>query len=291
MKPRAKVKKLLRATSKRWNVILFLVLIAIASLACTIRFYVFEPVVVSDTSMTPAIHKGKRVWVCKLPYVKKHLQAGDFVLAKLKNGDLVLRKILAMPGDTVVLFPNGKASVGDRSFKWYRESEILDKREFYVPKKGDSISFDSLNDISFDYASGYLHKKYGFRKYFVKAALYQGNDSVPLSRVGSTRLAGRPISAKEVPGLPWQELYLIKLQIKREEPGAKNIHFERKLFRRKDSTEVKTFVMDEDCYYLICIKGDRCEDSREFGYVPQNSITGKVIPIQFPFSFFKHFRI
>lgn len=270
-------RKLWRESSRTWSLILGIILCTVLFSGLAVRFYAVEPVRIQDNSMQPEILPGTRIWICKLPSCTEDLKRGDIVLVSTPGGGKALRTVFGLPGDSVHLSPEGSIRTGDSSFHWDDESEIVAPRTFYIPQKGDSISFDDLNDISFDYAVEFLRKEHGFNRYFAEAALLRGSDTLPLSRVGTAHLFGRPVGLREVHGLHWQEYFLISLQINREEPGARAVHFERKLYRVADSAEVSGFRSPENAYYLICRKGNRCEDSRFFGYIPQSRIQGKAL--------------
>jgi len=281
---RSRNRKLLRESSREWNAVLGILLVGIFALSLLVRLYALEPVRVVENSLEPRISAGRIVWICKLSLCTDKLSRGDIVLTEFPGSGPVLRAVFGLPGDSVEVFPDGKIQTGNADYFWEDESEILAPRDFYVPRKDDSIFLSDLNDISFDYASGFLRKEFGFNRYYVQTGLFRGKDSLPISRVGSAHLFGRPISTREIHGLHWQEYFLIALQINREEPGAKSVRFERRLFAISDSSEVTAFKSPESAYYLICLKGNRCEDSRNGGYVPKSQILGKVLHFQIPFS-------
>ncbi len=284
MSLRSRNRKLLRASSREWNAVLGILLVGIFVSSLLVRLYVLEPVRVVENSLEPQIPAGKIVWLCKISLCTDKLSRGDIVLSEFPGSGHALRAVFGLPGDSVKVFPDGKIQTRYADYFWEDESEILAPRDFYVPRKGDSIFLSDLNDISFDYASDFLRKEFGFHHYYVQARLFRGQDSLSISRVGSAHLFGRPISIREIHGLHWQEYFLISLQVDREEPGAKSVHFERKLFTVADSSEVSAFMAPENAYYLVCLKGNRCEDSRNGGYVPKSHILGKVLHFQIPFS-------
>ena len=178
-------------------------------------------------------------------------------------------------------------------------------------------------------------------KIAIKSTLWQGDREINIDRVGATKIANRQVSLKEIDFLPWQDRYLIELQIRQAEPGNAPIKIKRELFRlksakleltppstssadstagdsiktdsvkvahidssktakadttQKDSTkkdsaiavapqkqeEVEEYldeplnkiVIEEDCYYLTCLKGSNCPDSRELGYFTHNDFIG-----------------
>lgn len=284
MSLRARNRKLLRASSREWNAVLGILLVGIFLSSLLIRFYALEPVRVVENSLEPRISAGKIVWLCKISLCTDKLTRGDIVLASFPGNGPALRAVFGLPGDSVTVLPDGKIRTEDAEYFWEDESEIIAPRDFYVPRKDDSVFLSGLNDISFDYASNFLRKEFGFNRYYVQAKLFRGQDTLPISRVGSAHLFGRPISIREVHGLHWQEYFLISLQVNREDPGAKKAHFERRLFAVSDSSEVSGFKSPENAYYLICLKGNRCEDSRNSGYIPKSQILGKVLHFQIPFS-------
>lgn len=284
MSLRSRNRKLLRASSREWNLILGIFLVGIFLLSLLVRFYALEPIRVTENSLEPQIPAGKIVWLCKLSFCTDKLNRGDIVLTTFPGKGTALRAVFGLPEDSIKVFPDGKIQTKDSDYFWEDESEILAPRAFYIPRKNDSIFLADLNDISFDYASSFLRKEFGFSHYYVQTKLFRGKDSLPISRVGSAHLFGRPVSIREIHGLHWQEYFLISLQINREDPGAKSVHFERKLFTAVDSAEVSFFKAPENAYYLICLKGNRCEDSRNSGYIPKSQIQGKVLNFQIPFS-------
>lgn len=270
-------RRLLRASSQRLNVVLGICLVAILVLSLALRFYGIEPIRIDENSMEPDIAPGSRIWICKLPSCKKDLKRDDIVLVSMPGERKTLRVVFGLPGDSVHLAPEGFVSAGNASYRFDDESEIVAPRTFYIPQKGDSIKFKELNDISFDYASEFLRKKFDSKHFYTQTTLWRGENALNLSRVGSTHLFGRPVSIREIHGLHWQEYFLIALQINREDPGMRAVHFERKLYHATDSSEVKSFLSSENAYYVLCRKGNRCEDSRMFGYIPESHILGKVL--------------
>lgn len=272
-------RKLLRETSRKWNLVLGGFLAGVFLLGLAVRFYAFEPIRLLDNSLEPQIQPGKIVWLCKLPFCTNKLDRGDIVLADFPGKGSVLRAVIGLPGDSVQIFPNGKIQAGTAEHVWEDESEMIAPRGFRIPRENDSVFISTLNDISFDYASRFLHRKFGAHRYYIQTKLFRENDTLPISRVGSAHLFGRPVSIREIHGLHWQEYFLIALQIDREDPGAKAVHFERRLFDSRDSSELAVFRFPENSYYLICLRGNRCEDSRTEGYIPQSRILGKVVNI------------
>ena len=321
-----KVKRLQRKNSQSHIFLLFLFLLFVCGAAFIARLYAIAPVKIMDSSMTPKFKEQSIHWMCKLPQCLTQVKDQDIVWLTLKSGETMVRKVLAMPGDSIEITDKGKVRTPHRNFKWKGEDAFIQSKTIYVPKAGDTLYFDKLNEVEQDYILSYLHT-HG-EKIAIKSTLWQGDREINIDRVGATKIANRQVSLKEVDFLPWQDRYLIELQIRQTEPGNAPIKIKRELFRLKpakleltppptssaDSTvsdSVKTakadttqkdstikdsavavakvtepepevyldeplnkIVIEEDCYYLTCLKGSNCPDSRELGYFTHNDFIG-----------------
>lgn len=270
------------------------VLVATLGGAVAARYYALEPVQVMDASMSPRLKEQSITWVCKLPQCIDQVQDLDLVLIKQHSDEFVIRKILATPGDSITISDKGKVITPHRNFKWKGEDAFIQSRSLYVPKVGDTLYFDQLNDVEQDFLIAYLHSQ--GEKVTTKTSLWQGDREISIDRVGSTKIANRQVSLKEIDFLPWQDRYLIELQIRRSEPGNSPIKLKRKLYRQnfkntpvedslqlaQDSLnvteeileEINQVVVEKDCYFLACEKGSNCSDSREYGYLTKDHIVG-----------------
>ena len=226
-----KVKRLQRKNSQSHIFLLFLFLLFVGGLAFVARLYALAPVKIMDSSMTPKFREHSIHWMCKLPQCLSRIQDQDIVWVALKSGDAMVRNVLAMPGDSIEITDKGIVRTPHRNFKWKDEDSFIQSKTIYVPKAGDTLYFDKLNDVEQDYALSYLHT-HG-QKVAVKSTLWQGDREINLDRVGSTKIANRQVSLKEINFLPWQDRYLIELQIRQSEPGNAPIKIKRELFRLK----------------------------------------------------------
>ena len=330
-----KVKRLQRKNSQSHIFLLFLFLLFIGGASFVARIYAIAPVKIMDASMTPKFKEQSTHWMCKLPQCLSQIQNQDIVWVTLKSGETMVRKVLAMPGDSIEITDKGHVRTPHRNFKWKGEDAFIQSKTIYVPKAGDTLYFDKLNEVEQDYILAYLHT-HG-EKIAIKSSLWQGDREINIDRVGATKIANRQVSLKEVDFLPWQDRYLIELQIRQAEPGNAPIKIKRELFRLKpakleltppptssaDSTvgdSIKTdtvkaakadttqkdttkkdsavtapakpapakeeepeqyldeplnkIVIEEDCYYLTCLKGSNCPDSRELGYFTHKDFIG-----------------
>lgn len=333
-----KVKRLQRKNSQSHIFLLFLLLLIVLGISFVGRIYAIAPVKIMDASMTPKFKEQSTHWMCKLPQCLAQVKDQDVVWLMLKSGETMVRRVLAMPGDTIEITDKGRVRTPHRNFTWKGEDAFIQSKTIYIPKAGDTLYFDKLNEVEQDYILTYLHT-HG-EKIAVKSTLWQGDREINIDRVGATKIANRQVSLKEVDFLPWQDRYLIELQIRQAEPGNAPIKIKRELFRLKpaklelnpppsvsadstDSNSVKTdsikvaladssksaktdttqtdttkkdsavaaapakeepeqyldeplnkIVIEEDCYYLTCLKGSNCSDSREMGYFTHKDIIG-----------------
>ena len=333
-----KVKRLQRKNSQSHIFLLFLLLLIVLGISFVGRIYAIAPVKIMDASMTPKFKEQSTHWMCKLPQCLAQVKDQDVVWLMLKSGETMVRRVLAMPGDTIEITDKGRVRTPHRNFTWKGEDAFIQSKTIYIPKAGDTLYFDKLNEVEQDYILTYLHT-HG-EKIAVKSTLWQGDREINIDRVGATKIANRQVSLKEIDFLPWQDRYLIELQIRQAEPGNAPIKIKRELFRLKpaklelnpppsasadstDSDSVKTdsikvaladssksaktdttqtdttkkdsavaaapakeepeqyldeplnkIVIEEDCYYLTCLKGSNCSDSREMGYFTHKDIIG-----------------
>jgi len=255
--------------------VFFLVFIlgVVLAIMIGVRYYVLEPVRMQDNSLHPRFKKNSILWMCKLPRCTESIVDGDFVWGIMRNQDNMVRRVLGVPGDSITITNNGKVYTQHRNFKWNGEDAFIETRSFYVPRKGDTLHFDKLNDVEQDYLISLMHEQN--EKFYIKSSLWQGKREMPLERIGSTKLGNRLVSLQEIDYMPWQDRFLVELQIFLAEPGNTPIHIKRELYSAKDSSKISYYVVPEDCYYLICEKSNHCADSREIGYFTKNRLLGR----------------
>ena len=268
-----KVRSLQRRHSRAYVFFLVFILGVVFALMIGVRHYVMEPVRMQDNSLYPKFAKNSVLWMCKLPRCTERIQDGDFVWGIMRNQDNMVRKVLGVPGDSITITNNGKVYTPHRNFKWKGEDAFIETRSIYVPRKGDTLFFDKLNDVEQDNLISLMHEQN--EKFYIKSSLWQGNREMQLERIGSTKLGTRHVSLQEIDYMPWQDRYLVELQIFQAEPGNAPIHIKREIFNAKDSSKISFYVVPEDCYYLVCEKSNHCADSREVGYFTKNRLLGR----------------
>ena len=254
---------------------LVVLLVLVFAGAIALRYYAIEPIKMVNASMAPRHKENSWLWVCKLPQCIDQVKRDETVWAELRNQETLVRRIIAMPGDTLSISDNGKVSSGKLKFRWRGENAFIESRKIYVPKKGDTLYFAKLNDVEQDYAISLLSEQ-GI-PFFIKTTLWQGEREISVEQIGSTKLGNRQVSLKEIDLLPWQDRILIELQIRQSEPGNAPIKIKREIYN-EDSTLIEKFVVEDDCYYLACGRGSHCVDSRETGYFTKSRMLGRYMP-------------
>lgn len=266
--------RLLSKSSGRRLLLIFAILCAAVPAGFLVRHFAFSSILLKDSALSKEIPEGSLLIVCKLGICLENLSQGDVVLFHLNAHAATVRKILALPGDSVKITAAGFVSVNHSQKKlWENESAIIADREFYIPKKGDTLEFGKLSDIEFDYALNALKKQK--IPYFVKVIPKVGEQTLSEELSGKTKIGSRPVSLREVPGLPWQELQLIAHQIRMLIHSDVPVRMERTVYSAKDSTKIERIAIRDDMYYLVCERAELCADSREFGYVRASDLIGK----------------
>ena len=270
-----KVRSLQWKNSKACIAILVLGILACFSLAVAARFYAFEPVQVHDSSMYPRHKDRDYLWMCKLSQCLEKVKYNESVWATLRNGESVVRKVIGLPGDRLDFSDRGRVKTPHGKFRWKDESAFIQSRQLHIPRKGDTLHLDRLNDIEEDFFVNLLHES--GQKFYVKTTLWQGEREIGVEALGATKLGNRQVSLQEIDFLPWQDRFLLEEQVFHSEPGDSPIQMRREFYSEEDSTQITEFVVPEDCYFLACEKGAFCLDSREVGYFTQSHLRGRYV--------------
>lgn len=266
--PERKIRKLLRRASPVRLAFVFFFVLAMVPVSIAIRYYALETIFVEDSALAPEVQENTLAFFCKWKTCTENFETGDYVLFHLHDGTPIVRKILATPGSNIHVTAGGFLSVNDsKPILIKNEGVFIANRDIYVPKKDDVLYLDSLSDVEFDYALNVLDLQ-GIT-HTVTARPYLGDEELPLAFAGNTRIGSRPTSIRELPGLPWQELYLISLQIRRYLHASQMVHFKREAFlservrRNFDSwtPEPDTLLLDTLPMFLDSLLSDSLGDS------------------------------
>jgi len=82
-------------------------------IAVIIRAFVFELVVVDQSSMYPTLESGDKLGVMKVTYLFDSPERGDIVIAKVASGKNYVKRVIALGGETLeiidsVVYINGE---------------------------------------------------------------------------------------------------------------------------------------------------------------------------------------
>ena len=267
-------KKLLR-NSKAFIFFLVFVLVLFLAAALGLRFYALEPLKLNDSSMYPRFKEGDIVWICKLPRCIDELKAEDIVWARMKNRETLVRKILAMPGEKVKFYNNGKVRVRNKTRQLQDDEVFIETRKIDVPKKGDTLYMSKLNDVEQDYAINIMIEQ--DIPFYIKTTLWQGERELPLDMLGALKLENRQVSLKEVDLLPWQDRYLLELQVFQREIGSTPVKIKREFYSKADSSRIEKIVAQDDYYFIISEKLKHAPDSRELGFFSKSQLLGRYV--------------
>jgi signal peptidase I len=109
--------------------------------------YMLVPIKVTGASMSPTYRDGSVNLINRLSYTRRAPKRGDVVV--LNDGeDLILKRVIAVPGETVVLnrgvfYINGRPLVDDFSrerVNWEFDPVTLGANEFFVIGDNRSVS-------------------------------------------------------------------------------------------------------------------------------------------------------
>ncbi len=267
-------KKQLRNSKAFIFLLVFVLLLFFAAALCG-RFYALEPLKLSDSAMYPKFKEDDIVWICKLPRCIDELKVGDIVWARMKNKETLVRRILAMPGDKIKFYNNGKVRVKNKTAPLQDDDVFIETRKITVPKKGDTLYINRLNDVEQDYAINILQEQN--IQFYVKTTLRQGDRELPLDMLGALKLGNRQVSLKEVDLLPWQDRFLLELQVFQREIGNTPVKIRREFYNKADSSLIEKIVAQDDYYFVISEKLKHSPDSRELGYFSKTQLLGKYV--------------
>ena len=97
--------------------------------------WVLWPVKVWGDSMLPNFHHGERHFVNKLAYRSTPPQRGDVIALHAPGGDVYLKRVIGLPGETVTFTNGGIAIEGRLLDEPYVDTKIT-SREEDLPKLG-----------------------------------------------------------------------------------------------------------------------------------------------------------
>ena len=100
------------------------ILIAII-LALLIRTFIFEPVMVKQTSMYPTLNDSDKVIASKISYIISDPQFQDIAVVKIDENNDYVKRVIGLPGDTVEI-KNSKVYVnGEQIYEPYISEDLV----------------------------------------------------------------------------------------------------------------------------------------------------------------------
>lgn len=121
---------------KEWGPYLLIAVVVIL-----IRSYIITPVVVRGDSMDNTLRDGEVLFLSKISYRVHDIKRFDIVVVDDRDGDLIIKRVIGLPGDDVeykdnVLYINGKE---------YKEEYIDDETEDFTLEDICEISDDECD--------------------------------------------------------------------------------------------------------------------------------------------------
>lgn len=116
------------------------------AIALFIRAYIFEPVVVSGSSMDNTLANGQRLFEYKLGYRYGSPKRGDIIVLKVKEGENnfvgipdptevdFIKRVIGLPGETVDIKEDGVYINGKKLDEPYTKGKTLPKSTIKFPK-------------------------------------------------------------------------------------------------------------------------------------------------------------
>lgn len=180
--PRKRFKKVLSFT---WDFVKIAIIAFI--IVAPIRYFLFQPFIVSGLSMAPSFASGDYLIVDEISYRFSEPQRGDIVVFKLKNKDYneyLIKRIIGLPGETVVI-KDGKVIIKNEENK---DGYIL--KENYLPEERltngeleESVPLNSYFVLGDNRGVSYDSRLFGFieKDKLTGKVLFRG---LPIERAG-----------------------------------------------------------------------------------------------------------
>lgn len=115
-----------------------------------IRTYIATPIRVNGASMDPTLKTGETMILNKLAMNVKGLKRWDIVVIKLDNNNYLIKRVIALPGETIkyeagILYINGAKMIDQYSLTETDDFEEVKvaKDEYFVMGDNRAVSQDS----------------------------------------------------------------------------------------------------------------------------------------------------
>ena len=115
--------------------------IAIIVIVIIIRTYIVTPVIVRGDSMYSTLEDGEVLFLSKITYKVSDINRFDIVVLEDLDDDLIIKRIIGMPGDKVV-YKDGIMYINDE--------EVVEDYTDFIMEDFDVDSICEINDIECD---------------------------------------------------------------------------------------------------------------------------------------------
>ena len=158
----------------KFRVLTYLLLVIVVS-NLLFRF-VLIPGYVPSESMTPTVNVGDWGFANRLAYIFREPQRGDIIVFRNTSGELLIKRIIGLPGDTVSFY-DGNVYINDgllnESYISLEQNTIAERNDFYVPEDQYFVMGDNRTD-SYDsrfWSEPYINRRNIMGKYIYIASL------------------------------------------------------------------------------------------------------------------------
>ena len=114
------------------NILSYVLIIVIALL---IKFFIFSPIKVNGTSMSPTLEDGDIMILNEIGYRIHGLERYDIAVAKI-DGELLIKRVIGLPGDKIE-YRDNKLYVNGEFF--YEEFKHGDTSDFSISELGSDV--------------------------------------------------------------------------------------------------------------------------------------------------------
>lgn len=106
---------------KEWGPYVVIVIVVIV-----IRSYIVTPVIVRGDSMYDTLKDGEVLFLSKISYRVSEIQRFDIVVVKDFDNDLIIKRVIGLPGDNIEYRDNELYINGEKSSKHFTEDDTED---------------------------------------------------------------------------------------------------------------------------------------------------------------------
>jgi signal peptidase I len=250
-------------------------IVAALFLGSIFQKYVLAWSFVPDDSMAPHYFEGDLVLICKLPFCRTVAYGQDYIISPpdVKNNRLLLRRISAISGDSLHI-RNSHYKTAHGTISVQRDPFYPKAQTFYIPKAGDTLHLAQLDFASFDLAHKIFRQQTYQDTIAKQVRIVVDGVFLPDSKLKSFSVSGRMMDYSKLPLLTAQEMQLLHMQLAQHFRNQ-SITMEQLLLQNGQS--VTDYIVKNDYFFTSGLDGRKSLDSRQYGFISQKAIYGKVV--------------